>query len=144
LLADSVILILPLDEAATVAALSYVRTNSWPALSPPPHPCCSFLQERLAQHPTTGPWWFRLAVAAEAYCIATFSELGRLAGHWQRHSSKGVVMAAWKVVQLMGQRFDWFCGMEPGVVIKEQRHAAAAFCVHAAVVMAVLAWQVQG
>jgi hypothetical protein len=77
-------------------------------------------------------WWLRPAAACEAWAIKVASEAGRLAGHLGR---RGRLVGGWLLV---GRRFDWFCGMDPGVVRAERWRAALRFaCFVAATAVAV-------
>jgi hypothetical protein len=61
--------------------------------------------------------------AAEASFIKFYSELGRMAGHYERGG-------LWNLMKHFGQRFDWFLGVEPQVVIQEKEKAWVCFAVY--------------
>lgn len=71
------------------------------------------LQKRVARHPCSSRW-LRAAASAEASLIKTWSECGRLWGLIRRG----------EMAQGFLRRFDWFCGLDAGIVVGEQRWAA--------------------
>lgn len=85
----------------------------------------------MTKHPCSTPL-LRIAAAAEASLIKTWSECGRLWGLWKRGElMQGVVVC---------RRFDWFGGLCGPVVAAEQKWAAVRFgvCCAVAVVSAVM------
>jgi hypothetical protein len=68
---------------------------------------------RTAKHPTATAR-LRVAAAAEASMIKTWSETGRLWGQLQRREM---------CYDVLFRRFDWFCGLSPAVVAGEQQRA---------------------
>lgn len=81
------------------------------------------IQARLRLHPTEGPFWFRPLAASEANLIKTYSELGRMAGHYQRGGM-------WGVIKHFGHRFDWFLGVEAKIVRQEKKKARVCFAAY--------------
>ncbi len=79
-----------------------------------------------------GPHPLPLRVLASLYgsLIRAASETGRLKGHMERHG-------AWGAVRRSVLRFDWFCGLLPGVVARERGWALARFACYAATLWAV-------
>jgi hypothetical protein len=73
----------------------------------------AFHPVRTAKHPTESAR-LRLAAAAEASLIKTWSETGRLWGQLQRKEM---------CYSMLFSRFDWFCGLLPAVVAAEQQRA---------------------
>jgi hypothetical protein len=72
---------------------------------------------RRAKHPTASHF-LRIAAAAEASLVKSWSETGRLWGHLQRGELS---------VSMLFSRFDWFCGLSPAVVAAEQQRAGWRF-----------------
>jgi hypothetical protein len=98
--------------------------------------CCA--QARLVRHPCP-TWSLRLHAAAIAAAIRNVSEAGRLYGHVRRAlpcdsgTSSGHVGnggGLMRLAGLYGKRFDWFCGLDQGIVRMEQLRAAARAGVH--------------
>lgn len=89
---------------------------------------CPLLQQRRSQHPCV--WWLRPLAACEASLIKSISEAGRIWGHARRGRLSANVCRRW----------DWFCGLQPGVVRAEQRRALLRCAVLLAAAVLAASW----